>query len=107
MAQAVISGRRQGQVKWFNDLKGFGFVVVDDLPDIFIHYSAIKMEGFKTLKEGDIVEFDLLESPKGLQALGVITLEHASTSNKEDIAPLDVVIADSQGLDSDRMQAQG
>jgi cold shock protein len=60
-----------GQVKWFNDQKGYGFITRDDYPDIFVHYSAIQMDGFRTLKEGDAVTFELLESPKGLQAINV------------------------------------
>ena len=58
-------------MKWFNDTKGYGFIVIDDAPDIFVHYSAIKMEGFRTLKEGDLVRFELLHSTKGLQAINV------------------------------------
>ena len=60
-----------GQVKWFNDQKGYGFITRADFPDIFVHYSAIQMDGFRTLKEGDSVTFELLESPKGLQAINV------------------------------------
>lgn len=61
----------QGQVKWFNDQKGYGFIMREDYPDIFVHYSAIQMDGFRTLKEGEAVTFELLESPKGLQAINV------------------------------------
>jgi len=61
----------QGSVKWFNDQKGYGFIMREDFPDIFVHYSAIQMDGFRTLKEGESVTFELLESPKGLQAVKV------------------------------------
>lgn len=58
-----------GRVKWFNDSKGFGFIRIDNLDaDIFVHYSAIEGDGFKTLAEGQVVEFELIESPKGPQA---------------------------------------
>ncbi len=60
-----------GRVKWFNNEKGYGFIEVDGLPDIFVHYSAIIKEGYKTLKEGVNVNFKINETPKGLQALEV------------------------------------
>jgi CspA family cold shock protein len=61
----------QGQVKWFNAEKGYGFIERDDGPDVFVHYSAIQTEGFRTLNQGDLVEFDIVEGPKGLQAANV------------------------------------
>ena len=60
--------RKNGQVKWFNDLKGFGFITQDSGEDVFVHYSAIEGDGFRTLIEGQPVEFDVSEGPKGLQA---------------------------------------
>ena len=62
-----------GRVKWFNNDKGYGFIDYPDGEDIFVHYSAIKQEGYKTLSEGQIVEFDLIETAKGLQAINVLT----------------------------------
>lgn len=64
----------QGKVKWFNQKKGFGFIQREDGDDVFVHYSAIQGEGFKTLDEGDDVEFDIVESERGLQAANVVKL---------------------------------
>ena len=63
--------RSRGRVKWFNERRGFGFIEREDGDDLFVHYSAIKMEGFKTLEEGQEVEFEIAEGPKGLQATNV------------------------------------
>lgn len=60
-----------GRVKWFNDAKGFGFIESNDGADVFVHYSAIRSDGYKSLAEGQDVEFDLYESQKGLQAQNV------------------------------------
>ncbi|QQR89941.1 MAG: cold shock domain-containing protein [Myxococcales bacterium] len=57
-----------GKVKWFNDAKGFGFIKLEEGPDVFVHYSQIDGEGFRTLEEGETVEFELVEGPKGLLA---------------------------------------
>lgn len=65
----------QGKVKWFNDAKGYGFIECENLSDIFVHYSVIKKDGYKTLSEGDIVSFTLIETEKGLQALDVESLK--------------------------------
>ncbi len=60
-----------GKVKWFNDAKGFGFIETDDGTDVFVHYTAIQVEGHRTLAEGQQVEFDLYEGQKGPQAQNV------------------------------------
>lgn len=65
----------RSRVKWFNNEKGYGFIEYNDQADIFVHYSAISKDGYKTLKENDIVDFKLIETPKGLQALDVNTVE--------------------------------
>ncbi len=62
----------QGKVKWFNNEKGYGFIEYENLEDIFVHYSAIIKEGYKTLAEGSLVNFKLVETPKGLQAVDVV-----------------------------------
>ena len=58
----------KGQVKWFNNAKGYGFLGREDGPDVFVHYSAIQLEGYKTLKEGDPVDYDVVQGDKGPQA---------------------------------------
>lgn len=65
------SSSMAGKVKWFSDQKGYGFITRDDCPDIFVHHSAIQMEGFRTLRQGEDVVYELLEGPKGLQARNV------------------------------------
>ncbi len=61
----------KGTVKWFNDAKGFGFISQESGPDVFVHHTAIEMEGFRSLNEGDAVQFEVTEGPKGLQARNV------------------------------------
>jgi CspA family cold shock protein len=61
----------KGTVKWFNDQKGYGFIRRDGGEDVFVHHSAIQSEGFKSLKEGDVVEFEITKDPKGLRATNV------------------------------------
>ena len=64
--------RMTGTVKWFNDAKGFGFIAREGGPDVFVHFSAIESQGFKSLAEGDQVEFEIVQGQKGPQASGVI-----------------------------------
>jgi len=62
----------EGTIKWFNDSKGFGFIEQDGGPDVFVHFSAISGDGFKTLSEGERVSFDVTNGPKGPQAANVV-----------------------------------
>ncbi len=64
----------QGTVKWFNNEKGYGFVTRESGPDVFVHYTAILSEGYKSLNEGDKVSFEVVEGQKGLQARNVVLL---------------------------------
>ncbi len=67
---------QKGTVKWFNDAKGYGFISPDDQgADLFVHHSAITMDGFRTLKEGQRVEFEPVQGPKGMQASNVRSTE--------------------------------
>lgn len=67
--------RTTGTVKWFSDAKGYGFLQQEGGPDVFVHHSAIEGGGYKTLHEGERVEFDVIEEPKGLKAQNVVRLE--------------------------------
>jgi CspA family cold shock protein len=64
----------KGRVKWFNEKKGFGFISRDDGNDVFVHFTAIKRDGFKSLSEGDEVEFEVTNGPKGPQATDVVVV---------------------------------
>ena len=63
--------RSTGTVKWFNDAKGYGFIAREDGDDVFVHYSAVSGSGFRSLNEGQAVEFDVVQGPKGKQAANV------------------------------------
>lgn len=64
----------KGTVKWFSNQKGYGFIATEDGKDVFVHHTAIKGEGYKTLQEGQSVEFDVIQGPKGEQAANVVKL---------------------------------
>ena len=67
----------KGKVKWFNNEKGYGFIEYKEQEDIFVHYSSILSQGYKTLVEGEYVEFELVETDKGLQAKNVVEIKTA------------------------------
>ncbi|MCD6519457.1 MAG: cold-shock protein [Anaerolineae bacterium] len=69
-----MSDRKQGTVKWFNATKGYGFIECDSGEDVFVHHSAIQSDGYRTLSEGQRVEFSIEESPKGPRASNVVIL---------------------------------
>lgn len=71
-AKGVSSVREKGTVKWFNGAKGYGFIQRSTGEDVFVHFSAIQENGYRTLNEGETVEFDLLKGPKGFQAANVV-----------------------------------
>jgi len=78
--QEPVAAQYKGKVKWFNNAKGYGFIGREDGPDVFVHYSAIQLDGYKTLKEGDEVEFDIVEGQKGPQADGVLRFRDSAHS---------------------------
>ena len=69
----------QGTVKWFNESKGYGFITADEGKDVFVHYSAIQGEGFKTLNEGQKVSFEVVNGEKGPQASNVVKLQASAS----------------------------
>ena len=73
-------GMMIGRVKWFNNEKGYGFIEFKEDEDIFVHYSAIEAEGYKTLSEGQLVEFKLVETSKGFRAINVKLVKEATTA---------------------------
>jgi len=85
------SGILKGVVKWFNDAKGFGFIEHTSGRDVFVHYSVISSEGFKTLKDGETVEYELKEGPKGLQASKVLR------TKKDEGSSVELTSTDSEG----------
>ncbi len=91
----------KGVVKWFNDAKGFGFIEHTSGKDVFVHYSVIQSDGFKTLKDGEEVEYEFKEGPKGLQAVRVQRTTKASdgeilpAEGAESAAPAEIALGDS------------
>jgi CspA family cold shock protein len=71
-----------GRVKWFNDAKGYGFIEQEGGEDVFVHFSAIQGRGYRTLKEGQIVQFDVEQTPKGLRAANVRVVDEGQSSRK-------------------------
>lgn len=85
ISDSGIVGRRileayqmEGKIKWFNSSKGYGFIGCENGPDVFVHYSGIVGDGYRTLQEGDRVSFELVQGPKGPQAANVVKVEGSS-----------------------------
>ena len=78
-----MSAREQGRVKWFNNTKGYGFITRENAPDIFVHYSAIQQDGYRSLREGQLVEFTIGEGPKGIPADDVTVIGPAIREQKK------------------------
>ncbi|MBO7088263.1 MAG: cold-shock protein [Lentisphaeria bacterium] len=78
-----MSAREQGRVKWFNNTKGYGFITRENAADIFVHYSAIQQDGYRSLREGQLVEFSIGEGPKGIQADDVTVIGPAIREQKK------------------------
>ena len=85
-----------GTVKWFNDAKGFGFIAHSSGRDVFVHYSVIATDGFKTLKDGETVEYELKEGPKGLQAAKVVRT--ASSDSNEMTSSMQIEVSSSDSM---------
>jgi len=73
----------RGKVKWFNDRKGYGFIAMEDGTDVFVHFSSISGDGYKTLREGDEVEFEIVEGEKGPKAENVVRIQQSHSSPKK------------------------
>lgn len=96
-----MSDTLKGVVKWFNDAKGFGFIEHTSGKDVFVHYSVIESEGFKTLKDGEEVEYEIKEGPKGLHAMRVQKVR------KTEIIETDILSAeDAEDDDLDSLEAE-
>jgi len=76
----------KGIVKWFSNVKGYGFIEYGDAEDIFVHFTGIEMDGYRTLKEGQSVEFEAVEGNRGLQATNVVPLGEDNQSSEEEEA---------------------
>ena len=74
LGEEEVSNMAQGKVKWFSNQKGYGFIASETGGDVFVHHTAIQGEGYKTLEEGQAVEFDVTQGPKGAQATNVVKL---------------------------------
>lgn len=94
-----MSGSEKGVVKWFNDAKGFGFIEHQTGRDVFVHYSVIESEGFKTLKDGEEVEYEIKEGPKGLHAVKVQRVGGEPAGNAMEGSGIEVTVCDDSSGD--------
>jgi CspA family cold shock protein len=79
-----ITMTKKGIVKWFSNVKGYGFIEYDETEEIFVHFTGIQMDGYRTLKAGQAVEFEAVEGARGLQATNVVLLPEEAQSNAEE-----------------------
>jgi len=79
-----ITMTKKGIVKWFSNVKGYGFIEYDETEEIFVHFTGIQMDGYRTLKAGQAVEFEAVEGARGLQATDVVLLPEEAQSNAEE-----------------------
>ena len=100
-----MSDTLKGRVKWFNDAKGFGFIEHNTGKDVFVHYSVIQSEGFKTLKDGEEVEYELKEGPKGLHALKVVRVNPPAAGAEGEIGEADSAVASAEASAEDATPA--
>jgi len=87
MSQSEKGSSERGNVKWFNDAKGFGFIEHSSGKDVFVHYSVIISDGFKTLKDGEEVEYEMIEGDKGLHAVKVRRVDAVIVSSTTEVLP--------------------
>jgi CspA family cold shock protein len=88
MLQVLKGGKsfmEKGTVKWFNETKGYGFITRDSGGDVFAHYTAIQGDGYKTLSEGDVVSFDIVDGDKGPKASNIVKIHHLNHCTSEEI----------------------
>ena len=100
-----MSGIKRGVVKWFNDAKGFGFIEHDSGKDVFVHYSVIESDGFKTLKDGEEVDYELKEGEKGLHAARVVRINAPLRPTKSSEASATDLLSSNGGMIAPKLES--